>query len=522
MSFAAGRFWAEAEADFRRALRERSRDQLWPRTYGLHFLPEYFPKRELGITVYHQGRLAEAESLLERSVKDVYSARAAYYLNLIRRALAETGQDDAEPPQITLDVVAGVVGEKAVRVSGVARDDRYVRSIRINEVPFPVDVFAREVAFNTLAALEPGQNSIVVEAVDILGHSAVQSFIVRSDVDGPVIGFDWDRFPIVTGLVRDESGVRYLSFDSVEVELTPVDADTWSFAAPIQPTSVVAYKSEDLFGNLTEGMINTGTIGRSRVAGRLEHAFAARRPSGVAGAGESHGLARRDEGVQASEPQTGLNIAFNNIHEGDIFYQSEIYVQVWIESERPISVVSINGRSLSILPGGRLQTAGRRIPLDHFGHISIVAEASDDNGAQVTQVVNVERRPSAAEQLAKYDVLYAVSERVPTIEGWEYIESQLGHELAVLDRFHLRSREMEVVDRALFEWALSRALADPKERLFLQETVPAELMFLFRIHHYAYIMELVLEIYGTESLGAGREVPLIARLDVVTPFVGDD
>ena len=40
-SFIEGGFSEEAERDLRAALKGRSRDQLWPRTYGLHFVPEY-------------------------------------------------------------------------------------------------------------------------------------------------------------------------------------------------------------------------------------------------------------------------------------------------------------------------------------------------------------------------------------------------------------------------------------------------------------------------------------------------
>ena len=65
--------WEEAEQDLRVALGGRSRDQFWPRTYGLHFLPEYFPHRELGVALYGQGRLTEAIDQLETSVDQQFS-----------------------------------------------------------------------------------------------------------------------------------------------------------------------------------------------------------------------------------------------------------------------------------------------------------------------------------------------------------------------------------------------------------------------------------------------------------------
>ena len=97
-SFLDGGFYAEAEADLRKALAYRAQDQLWARTYGLHFIPEYFPNRELGITLYHQGNLDAARARLEESLAQEHSALAAHFLDEVRRVQFErTGGDNAGP-----------------------------------------------------------------------------------------------------------------------------------------------------------------------------------------------------------------------------------------------------------------------------------------------------------------------------------------------------------------------------------------------------------------------------------------
>ncbi|MEX2016292.1 MAG: hypothetical protein WD873_06600, partial [Candidatus Hydrogenedentales bacterium] len=86
-SFLRGGFYAEAEEDFRGALSGRRRDQRWARTYGLHLVPAYFPHRELGITLFRQGRVEEAIDHFDTSLGMAWSARAAYYRDLARREL---------------------------------------------------------------------------------------------------------------------------------------------------------------------------------------------------------------------------------------------------------------------------------------------------------------------------------------------------------------------------------------------------------------------------------------------------
>ncbi|MBA2482489.1 MAG: hypothetical protein H0V44_17635 [Planctomycetes bacterium] len=101
LSWAAGGFIAEAEADFRRCLALRLTDSRRARTYGMHFV-QCFAHRELGAVLVQRGALAEAESELRTSMEQEPSAKAEYLLRRIaeRRAAPVVGADPVAAPPI--------------------------------------------------------------------------------------------------------------------------------------------------------------------------------------------------------------------------------------------------------------------------------------------------------------------------------------------------------------------------------------------------------------------------------------
>lgn len=104
VSYLAGEFYTEAEADFRKALEGRSRDTWQARQYGLHFT-EYFPNRELGVVCFKTGRLDEAEKCLQDSLAQVDTDRAQYFLAEVKRAKIAKGElKDTSAPALTLPI----------------------------------------------------------------------------------------------------------------------------------------------------------------------------------------------------------------------------------------------------------------------------------------------------------------------------------------------------------------------------------------------------------------------------------
>ncbi|HEX3135262.1 MAG TPA: hypothetical protein VHX44_16975, partial [Planctomycetota bacterium] len=79
VSWSLGGFWAEAESDFREALKLRLTDNRRARTYGMHFV-QCFVHRELGAVLLEQNRLDEAENQLRISLVQEPSAKAEFLL----------------------------------------------------------------------------------------------------------------------------------------------------------------------------------------------------------------------------------------------------------------------------------------------------------------------------------------------------------------------------------------------------------------------------------------------------------
>ena len=130
LSCAEGKFWDEAVASFRAALDvTRGQNDRWRvNTYGVRFIDDYFPHRELGIVYYQLGRYEEAQRELELSLRSTETAKAKFYLNKVRSTLLQTTRRDTSPPRIILDSPPDnfLTNNLRVVVTGHAEDDTYV------------------------------------------------------------------------------------------------------------------------------------------------------------------------------------------------------------------------------------------------------------------------------------------------------------------------------------------------------------------------------------------------------------
>ena len=85
--------WENAAADFEVAMGRRKgalyaeyNEKRWAKMYGLRFLDNYFPHRELGISYYFMDQLGAAEKELTLSLDMLPSSRARFYLNKVMRS----------------------------------------------------------------------------------------------------------------------------------------------------------------------------------------------------------------------------------------------------------------------------------------------------------------------------------------------------------------------------------------------------------------------------------------------------
>jgi len=191
LSWADGKFWAEAENDLNEATKRRKNDQWRARTYGMHFV-DYFPHRELGVVLYQQGRIEEAIRELELSLSTETSSKAQLYLDRARKALIKKSRMDKTAPQITLESPAPLSLTNAfkVTVQGIAQDDTYVEAITIGRNDYRIDVSSQTVSFSMEAPLKPGLNQIPVKATDLSGKTSRTIITVNVDRLGPVLQID--------------------------------------------------------------------------------------------------------------------------------------------------------------------------------------------------------------------------------------------------------------------------------------------------------------------------------------------
>ena len=195
LSFAHGQFWKQAEADLREAIGRRDQDQKKARTYGRHWLDitgqdaGYFPHRELGIVLFHQGRLSDAIAQLELSFANEKSTRAAVYLDKARKSLMEQQKSDHRPPEISIfsPQQEFISNASAVLVRGNVTDDRFVRHIRVGDQEIPAELSAPSLGFSANIPVQPGINVISVFAEDLAGKKTQTSVTVHIDRIGPVI-----------------------------------------------------------------------------------------------------------------------------------------------------------------------------------------------------------------------------------------------------------------------------------------------------------------------------------------------
>lgn len=208
LSFADGEFWREAELDLLEALDQRSEDSRKARIYGRKFV-EYYPHRELGVTLFRVGRLEEAVRELTLSLGTVKSARAEYYLDRARKALIERDKTDRAAPEIIVHTpkLPCLTNALSAVLRGEAVDDTFVREIRIDDKKLRVDVSEKSIPFRVEIPVESGKNEVSIRAVDLSGRISERKIILIADHMGPALSIEQTAGRVFDIYAFDDSGV---------------------------------------------------------------------------------------------------------------------------------------------------------------------------------------------------------------------------------------------------------------------------------------------------------------------------
>ncbi|HEY5974440.1 MAG TPA: hypothetical protein VIU41_06815, partial [Geobacteraceae bacterium] len=247
---------ASAEKDLRKALAMRERDQRMARTYGMHFI-DYFPHRELGVVLYRRGDLAAARKELETSLGQAESAKAAYFLNKVRKGLFQQEGRRFPAPGIVIDEPAPgtTLAGLTVKVKGRVTAPGLVAGLAINRVKVAVELAREELFFEQEVQLEEGDEELTVTAEDLLGTASRQAVAFAVDRDGPVVGLQQvtlhSGMVHLTGQIEDHTGIRQLVVDGNVIVVGGVRSYPLDLTVPLHPGSRIEIRALDLLGNET-------------------------------------------------------------------------------------------------------------------------------------------------------------------------------------------------------------------------------------------------------------------------------
>ncbi|MBU2549880.1 MAG: hypothetical protein KKB20_15810 [Proteobacteria bacterium] len=386
LSYAEGKYWAEAESDLRAAIERRAEDQRRARTYGLHFI-DYFPHRELGIVLYRQDRLEEAMAELETSLKTARSAKAEHYLDLVRKDWIELKKLDLRPPDIRIDAPLPDTLEKGfqVLVRGLARDDTYVKEILVNGTPVRIDLSTPEMPFEVTVPLKYGPNPIVVAATDLSGKTSVARLTVKCDREGPVMGIEEARMTgpgavQLKGYVADESQVQDVTVNGRPLPIQPSGQVRLDRPISVKPGETrLLIRARDRAGNLTKADVD--------FAGRLDSREEAIL---LASLEVWPGLLSMTSTLMARAEVEPIRIGLAGWTADQAVFLDRALIEGHVRASKTVASIEINGKRVFIQPGRDLYFSHTTELKPGENRISVVV--TDEAGRRAEQRFRVERK----------------------------------------------------------------------------------------------------------------------------------
>jgi tetratricopeptide (TPR) repeat protein len=381
--------WPQAEGDFAAARARRGDEDRFARTYGVHFI-EYFPVRELGVSLYQLGRYPEAVRVLEESVARLPTAKAAYYLNLARAALLRRSRVDPDPPRVRIDEPGdGLITNAAeLEVRGAAESGNLVAAVRVNGQPIVLDEAVGRLPFAETVSLAAGENVVEVVARDLVDTQSRATVRVTMDPEGPVVEVEGLSRP-GPGIVRLEGTV----YDNVRLARLAVNGRWIALTGPLEsrftvdvPDSepAIVIEAADVAGNVTRARLPR-LPGRPSARGGPEIRPAVWAP------------------VRPVVNHTaGLSIVMDDDLPAEV-QEERLRVSWVVQTTVPLAAVKINGEPKT------LRAADAAKPIRMFSHTVALREgdnlftisATDRGGRETAATVKVVRRVAESLQIGR-------------------------------------------------------------------------------------------------------------------------
>jgi hypothetical protein len=532
----------EAQADFQRSLGVMpgakfgyARDMWRARTYGLHFVEDYFPNRELGVCLFERNDTTQAIHYLELSLRQEPSGRAKHYLNLARQK--QLAGRAVPAPQLNLERAGETVctRERSLLLSGTAGGEGRIRRLAVGGRAEFIELAEPSVSFSRRVPLASGTNVVDVVAEDLLGQRVTRQVVRVADWQPPRLlvrrvtsqGNAW----LVEGVCRDEFGIAAIALGDVSVFRGGGSAPSAEVTVSLRvPWTGATLSATDLAGNTLACPLNADVLARTslqpaerapafaarwqpargdRVAAglgpepltALEHMeawFQACRRSGNAPA--VHRVSQTLPAGSADRLRPSLSL--RGCQPLTRVFTEDFYVDGTAADGGGLAGVTINGENLlAAEDAGTLRTYfARRIPLD-LGTNLFEVVALDRSGNRTSQALTVVRiRPEYLDENLRLSVglppLTSTDAGTVSVRVKRTMESELTSEPV---RFKLLERN-EGWDFVLREQGLSVSdLADPSAALRIGKMVPAEMLLMGKIINEAKGVTIYLKAVETAN-----------------------
>jgi hypothetical protein len=461
----------------------------------MHFV-DYFPHRELGVVLFHQGRYEEVVSHLEWSLTTEKSAKAEFYLDCVRKSVILKEARDHRPPELLVYTPAAgfVTNHLTTVVSGLACDDTYVQHLAVNDSPIRIDLAAAEVPFRTEVLLGEGENTVRLEAKDLTGKVSVLERKVFADWQGPTIALEEPAtIPASRGKTRklrvaitDEGGIQEVKVNGRAIAYGGLQEVFLDYpTSPVPPGAALLIEATDRAGNLTRAELP-----------RPGEAADRRQPVLLASLTLS-GLLLAEH---TASPRTGSPplIEVKNWTEEQEVLLDQIYLEGTVTGSDRVETLTINGRPLLKKPS-RYASFSYLAKLDE-GSNTLAIEASDEAGRRAEKKVSFMRRLPQVRQLgSRLRVALLPFERKgehPAVAG--PVEEKVL--TALLDRRRYDLVERQRLEAVLRELKLSQSeAADSAATLRLGKILAAHGLLLGSISAQEGAVEIDLRLVDVET-----------------------
>ncbi len=501
-----------ARSDFEEALQGRREDSWRARTYGLHFV-EYFPQRELGVTLYELGEFDAAEALLRESLEDIDTERAHRYIDLITQARLAAGQltDDAAPALDTTVANGGLVNERFVGLAIAARDDVGVSQVEVAGAPLYQRGATVAQEFRSELLLAPGEQRIAVAARDLAGKDARTEVPVTVDLTGPNVGIVQPAVGAVTGAAS--IAIEIVAVDAHGVDAVLLDGEPLAMATPAERSTVTAQvqlvpgentfivSARDRAGNETFTAVRV-LRGDAATAGARLWRLAERQPALL-----RHASATGQNPLhlaQAAEAAPVNEIRLKSPSEDRPYrHNRTLRVAGEVVAEAGVEAVSVNGEPFTPLTGAPRESFNKRLPLDGDDiegpkEVRVAAQAAD--GATLEETVTVEVRPAELSTPDSFMPVAVLAFGANGVDGAvaEELRALTEAALGATDRFFMVDRTQ--LAEVLTEQQLSEALGDPDAALDVGRIVPAQVFLVAEVFaRDAGGVEVLARVVNTET-----------------------